>query len=71
MVQGFPELHRINHSVAAYVLPVMYVKVIAGKHKACYLLDVLTEPDVSQVIAHAYEKCASEYVRCFKTACIQ
>ena len=71
MVQGFPELHRINHSVAAYVLLVMFVKVLAGKHETCYLLAVLPEPDVSQVTAHAYEKCASEYVCCFKTACIQ
>ena len=71
MVQRFPELHRINHSVAAYVLPVMFVKVMAGKHKTCYLFAVLPEPDVSQITAHAYEKCASEYVCCFKTACVQ
>lgn len=71
MVQGFPELHRINHSVAAYVLPVMFVKVLAGKHKACYLFAVLPEPDVSQITAHAYEKCPSEYVRGLKAACVQ
>jgi len=71
MVQRFPELHRINHSVAAYVLPVMFVKVMAGKHKTCYLFAVLPEPDVSQITAHTYEKCASEYVRGLKIACVQ
>jgi len=47
MVQGFPELNRINHSMAAYVLPVMFVKVMAGKHKTCYLPAVLPEPDIA------------------------
>jgi len=71
MVQGFPELHRINHSMAAYVLPVMFVKVISGKHKACYLLAVLPEPDIRQITAHAYEKCASKNIRGLKTCHIQ
>ena len=71
MVQRFPELYRVHQGMAAYVLLVMFVKVMAGKHKTCYLLAVLPEPDVSQITAHAYEKCASEYVCCFKTACIQ
>ncbi len=53
MVQGFPELHRINHSMAAYILLVMFMKVLAGKHKTCYLLAVLPEQDVSQIPAHA------------------
>jgi len=66
MVQRFPELQRINHSMAVSVFFVMPDKILAGKHKACYLFAVLPEPDIRQITAHAYKKCTSKNIRGLK-----
>jgi len=53
MVQRFPELQRINHSMAVSVFFVMPGKLLAGKHKACYLFAVFSESDGFKITAHA------------------
>ncbi len=71
MVQCFTELHGIYKRMAVDVIPVMFVKIAAGKKKACYLSAVLPEPDILKVSAHAHEKRPSEDVRGLKTGCSQ
>jgi len=39
--------------MAVSVFFVMPGKILAGKHKACYLLAVLPEPDGLKIAAHA------------------
>ena len=71
MVQSFTELHGVYKRMAVDVIPVMLVKVVAGKKKRSDLSAVLPEPDILKVSAHAHEKRPSEDIRCLKAGCTQ
>jgi hypothetical protein len=62
MVQGFPELHRIDQGMTVEIGFVMFMQIVACKHKACYLASALPEPDILKITAHAHEECSSEDV---------
>ena len=71
MVQCFTELHGIDQRMTVDIIPVMFVKVVAGKKKRSDLPAVVPEPDIFKITAHAHEKRPSEYVCCLKAGCRQ
>ena len=71
MVQRFSELYRVHQGMAVDVCLVMTVQLLAAKMECGDLPSVCFEADAAQVTTHAQIKCASEYVRCLKTACVQ
>ena len=71
MVQGFPELDRINQSMAFDIGFVMFMQVVADKHEGRDLFTVVSEPDVRQIAAHAHKECTSKNIRGLKAGCFQ
>ncbi len=62
MIKRFSELYRVYQGMAVDIGFIVFVKFRTGKHKGCYLLPVISKPDVFKITAHAHKKRAPEYV---------
>jgi len=71
MVQGFPELHRIDQGLAGPIFPVQLVQVLAGDQERGDPFSVVAYADLCQITAACQQKRTSEDVRGFKTAGFQ
>jgi hypothetical protein len=63
LVQGFPELQRVDQGLAVDISPVVPVQVFPLEHEACDL--PTAEPDICQIPAHAHEERTPEDIRGF------
>jgi len=66
MVQGFPELHRIDQGLAGPIFPVQLVQVLAGDQERGDPFSVVAYADLCQITAACQQKSTPEDVRNFQ-----